>query len=73
MPMLTYREAKSLMFGRVYLYFHTLCLREAKALKRLNVYTGLSEPSLPADMKSTKILCANPWYLLVASDFQSAL
>ena len=39
-------------------FFHTMCIRKAKALTRLHVYTGSCEHSLLIDAISTKTSCA---------------
>ena len=40
-----------------FLYFHTLCMREAKALASLRISAGSIEPSLLADAINFKISC----------------
>ena len=46
-----------------FIYYHTLCMRAAKALARLCKYTGSSEPSLfdNAICTCTKIPCVVPY------------
>ena len=49
-------EVYCLVFA--FFYFCILCIQEAKALARVYIYTGLTEPSLHANVISTKLLCA---------------
>ena len=44
-----------------FIYTHTLCFREAKALLRLRICAGLTESSLLVDPISTTISCACPF------------
>ena len=46
-------------FVRIFLYFHTSCLRVANALTKECI--GLSEQSLLTRVISTKISCASPY------------
>ena len=47
--------------ARAFLYFHTLCIRAAKALASLRICTDSSEPSLLTDAISTEIICTGSY------------
>ena len=60
-----FSEARGLLFGlslHLLLYSIIFCMQEVKALMRL--WAVSSEPSLLADVISTKILCAGPYSFL---------
>ena len=55
--------SRAKLFG-VFFNLHTLFMREAKALARLCVHAGSSEPSPHADVIRTIISCADQFIVL---------